>query len=89
MEFIVKNSTVDKLNTDCLVVAACKKNLPASTATIDTLTQGYLSKLLKCGDLDFKPGNSLMLFHTLSTPSDRLLLIAIGDDNKPLTEAEF
>ncbi|WP_257264834.1 leucyl aminopeptidase, partial [Endozoicomonas sp. ONNA2] len=48
---------------------------------------GYLANILKRGDLDFKPGHSLMLLPTLQEPVERLLLVAMGDSDKPLTEA--
>ncbi|KEI72138.1 leucyl aminopeptidase [Endozoicomonas elysicola] len=89
MEFVVKSGAAEKQKTACLVIGVHKKNLPASATAIDSLTEGYLSAVLKRGDLDFKPGHSLMLLHTHHAPFERLLLLAMGESNKPLTEAEF
>lgn len=89
MEFVVKSGAAEKQKTACLVIGVHKKNPPASATAIDSLTEGYLSGVLKRGDLDFKPGHSLMLLHTHHAPFERLLLLAMGESNKPLTEAEF
>ncbi|MFK0569552.1 leucyl aminopeptidase [Endozoicomonas sp.] len=89
MEFVVKNGTAEKQKTACLIIGVHKKTLPASATAIDSSTEGYLSGVLKRGDLDFTPGHSLMLLHTHHAPFERLLLLAMGDSDKPLTEAEF
>ncbi len=89
MEFVLKSGAAEKQKTACLVIGVHKKNLPASATAIDSLTEGYLSGVLKRGDLDFKPGHSLMLLHTHHAPFERLLLLAMGDNDKPLKEAEF
>ena len=82
MEFVVKSGTAEKQKTACLVVGVHKKTLPPSATAIDSLTEGYLARVLKRGDLDFKPGHSLMLAYTHHAPFARLLLLAMGD-NKP------
>ncbi len=87
MEFVVKSSAVEKQKTACLVVGVYKKTLPASAAAIDSLTEGQLSTVLRQGDLEFKPGHSLML-HS-GNPWERLLLLAMGDNDTPMSEAEF
>ena len=89
MEFVVKSGAAEKQKTACLVIGVHKKTLPPSATAIDSLTEGYLAGVLKRGDLDFKPGHSLMLLHTHHAPFERLLLLAMGDNNKPLKEAEF
>lgn len=88
MEFVVKSGAAEKQKTACLVIGIHKKTLPAATA-IDSLTEGYLSGVLKRGDLDFKPGHSLLLLHTHHAPFERLLLLSMGESDKPLTETEF
>ncbi len=87
MEFVVKSSAVEKQKTACLVVGVYKKTLPASAAAIDSLTEGQLSTVLRQGDLEFKPGHSLML-HS-GNPWERLLLLAMGDNDTPMSEAAF
>ncbi len=87
MEFVVKSGAAEKQKTACLVVGVHKKTLPDSAAAIDSLTNGQLSTILKQGDLDFKPGHSLMLH--LGNPFERLLLLAMGDSDAPLSEAEL
>ncbi|WP_299729108.1 leucyl aminopeptidase [uncultured Endozoicomonas sp.] len=89
MEFVVKSGAAEKQKTGCLAIAVSKKELPASATAIDTLTEGYLAGLLKRGDLEFKAGHSLMLLHTHHAPFERLLLVALGEKNTPLSEADF
>lgn len=87
MEFVVKSSAAEKQKTACLVIGVYKKTLPASAAAIDSLTEGQLSTVLKQGDLEFKPGHSLMLHP--GNPWERLLLVAMGDNDTPMSETEF
>lgn len=89
MEFVVKSGAAEKQKTACLIIGVHKKTLPVTAATIDSLTEGYLAGVLKRDDLNFKPGHSLMLLHTHHAPFERLLLLAMGEDDTPLTEAEF
>lgn len=89
MEFVVKSGAAEKQKTACLVIGVHKKTLPSSATAIDSITEGYLAEVLKRGDLEFKPGHSLMLLHSHHVPFERLLLLAMGDNDKPLTEAGF
>ena len=89
MEFVVKSGAVEKQKTGCLVTGVYKKALPASAKALDSATEKYLSVVLKRGDLNFKPGHSLILLHAKPTGAERLLLVAMGEDQRPLTEAEF
>ena len=87
MEFVVKSGAAEKQKTACLVVGVHKKTLPDSATAIDSLTEGQLSTVLKQGDLDFKPGHSLIL-HSAG-PFERLLLLAMGDNDGPLSDAQL
>ncbi|WP_257284133.1 leucyl aminopeptidase [Endozoicomonas sp. SESOKO1] len=89
MEFVVKSGAAEKQKTACLIIGVHKKTLPSSATAIDSITEGYLAEVLKRGDLEFKPGHSLMLLHSHHVPFERLLLLAMGDNDKPLTEAGF
>ncbi|WP_422465704.1 leucyl aminopeptidase [Endozoicomonas sp. ALC013] len=89
MEFVVKSGAAEKQKTACLILGVHKKTLPPSATALDSLTEGYLADILKRGDLDFKPGHSLMLLHSRHAPVERLLLLAMGENDKPLTEAGF
>ncbi|MBO9493023.1 leucyl aminopeptidase [Thalassotalea sp. G20_0] len=89
MEFVVKSGAAEKQKTACLILGVHKKTLPPSATALDSLTEGYLADILKRGDLDFKPGHSLMLLHSRHATVERLLLLAMGENDKPLTEARF
>lgn len=89
MEFVIQSGAAETQTTDCLVVSVYKEALPTTAANIDSATEGYLTQLLSRGDLILKAGNSLMLLHTHHTPFERLLLVALGEKQAPLTEGEF
>ncbi len=89
MEYIVKSGAAEKQKTGCLVTGVFKKHLPTTANTIDSSTEKYLSAVLKRGDLNFKPGHSLVLLHAHHTAAERLLLVAMGENERPLTTAEF
>ncbi|MGB1272520.1 MAG: M17 family peptidase N-terminal domain-containing protein, partial [Endozoicomonas sp.] len=89
MEFVVKSGAAEKQKTACLVAGAHKKTQPTATEALDSLSKGYVSSLLKRGDLTFKPGHSLLLHHVPEAPCERLLLIALGDKEAALTDKTF
>lgn len=89
MEFVVKSGAAEKQTTACLVVAVQKKNqLPAAQA-IDNQTGGYLSHLIKRGDMTFKAGHALLLHHLPEAHAERLLMVAAGEDDQPLSETQY
>ncbi len=89
MEFVVKSGAAEKQKTACLVTGANKKAQPATTAAIDTASDGFVSTILKRGDLKFKPGQTLLLHHVPGLPFDRLLLAATGEKKETLNTGEF
>ncbi|WP_263078704.1 leucyl aminopeptidase [Endozoicomonas sp. Mp262] len=89
MEFVVKSGAAEKQKTACLIVGVQKTSqLPAMQA-MDTLSNGYLTGLIKRGDITFKPGHSLLLQHVPEALSERLLMVATGEDDKPLTVSQY
>ncbi|MGI9277331.1 MAG: leucyl aminopeptidase [Endozoicomonas sp.] len=89
MEFIVKSGAVEKQKTSCLVLGVQKNSQPSPASAIDSLSNGYISAVLKRGDLKFKAGQSLLLHHVPEAACERLLLVATGEDKKALKESEF
>ncbi len=89
MEFVVKSVTADKQKTACLVVGIQKSGLLPAAQSIDTITNGLLTTLLKRGDLSYKAGETLLLHHLPETSCERLLLATIGDADKPMSEAVY
>ncbi|STY64508.1 Cytosol aminopeptidase [Mannheimia haemolytica] len=57
MEFSVKNGSVEKQRTACLVVGVYEpRRLCSAAEQLDKLSNGYISTLLRRGDLEAKQG---------------------------------
>ncbi|MDO4697314.1 MAG: leucyl aminopeptidase [Pasteurellaceae bacterium] len=89
MEFSVKNGSVEKQRTACLVVGVYEpRRLSAAAEQLDALSEGYISALLKKGDLEGKVGQILLLHHVPNVPADRVLLVGCGKERE-LTERQY
>ncbi|MEN9774780.1 MAG: hypothetical protein RL322_1850 [Pseudomonadota bacterium] len=79
MEFSTKVVSPDKLRTACAVVPVIHGHaLPDATAALDTALGGKLAALIQRGDLDRKPGATVMLH--LDGPVQRVLLVGLGKE---------
>jgi leucyl aminopeptidase len=68
-----------KQKADVLVVGAfADGTLPPSSAEVDSASKGRLSALLERGDLDEKPGSSLLLYDLPGTAAQRVLVVSLG-----------
>ncbi|QIM66991.1 leucyl aminopeptidase [Mannheimia granulomatis] len=89
MEFSVKNGSVEKQRTACLVVGVYEpRRLSSSAEQLDKLSQGYISTLLRRGDLEGKAGQTLLLHNVPNVPADRVLLVGCGKERE-LTERQY
>lgn len=79
MEYSIKSGSPSKQRTPCLVAGVCesRKLTPAAQA-LNEVGGGYLSSLLRKGDMDGKIGQSLLLHNVPGSFADRLLLIGCG-----------
>jgi leucyl aminopeptidase len=88
MEFIIKSGNPEKQRTACLIVGITEsRRLTAAAKAIDTVSKKHLSNLLRRGDMDGKPGQSLVLYNVPGLLADRVLLVGCGrerdlDDQK-------
>ena len=81
MEFNVKTSAPEKQRSACLIIAVSqKRKLSKSGESLDKSSGGLLSKILRSGDMDGRPGQSLMLHNLPGIQADRVLLIGCGKD---------
>ncbi len=55
---------------------------------LDKASKGFLSTIIKRGDMDGRSGQSLLLHNVLGTLADRVLLIGCGKD-KEMNETSF
>ncbi|MFT6734686.1 MAG: leucyl aminopeptidase [Polaribacter sp.] len=81
MEFSVKSGNPEKQRTACVVVGVFEsRKLSQAGEQIDEISDGYLSNLLRRGDLEGKLGQTLLLHNIPNTLADRLLLVGCGKE---------
>ncbi len=89
MEFTVKSGTPEKQRTACVVVGVFEpRRLSAVAERLDEVTGGYISNLIRRGDLEGKLGQTLLLHNVPNTLCDRVLLIGCGRERE-LNEVNY
>lgn len=79
MEFIVKSGDLAKHKTPCLILGVFeKRKLSGPAETIDKVSGGHLSDVLRKGDLDGETGRTLMLYGVPGVSCERVLLVGCG-----------
>ncbi len=92
LQFTVQASPPVAQRCDVLVVGAfADGTLSPAAEAVDAASKGRLAALAKRGDLETKPGSSLMLYDLPGTAAQRVLLIRLGArdqlDEKTFREA--
>ena len=83
MEFTVKSGNPEKQRTACLVLGAYEsRRLTPAAEQFDAACGGYLGNLLRRGDLEGKPGQSLLLFNVPEALCERVLLVGCGRERE-------
>ncbi|TQV76769.1 leucyl aminopeptidase [Aliikangiella marina] len=81
MEFNVKSGNPEKQRSACVVVGVFEsRKLSAMAEQLDLVSEGYLSNIIRRGDLEGKLGQALLLHNVPNTLSDRVLLIGCGKE---------
>ncbi|HED17192.1 MAG TPA: leucyl aminopeptidase [Gammaproteobacteria bacterium] len=89
MEYRVKSSIPAKQRSGCMVIGIYESRKLGSTAKqINQVCDGQLAAVLKHGDMDGKPGKSLMLYNLPGLGCERVLLVGCGKEKK-LDAASF
>ena len=84
MEFSIKSGGPDKAKCDCVAVGVFdSRKLSAPGQKLDKASGGYLSAILRRGDMEGKSGATLLLHGVPGIGADRVLLVGLGK------EAEF
>lgn len=79
MDFNIKIGLPEKQKTNCLVLAIFETGkLPEISKKIDEVSKGYISKIIKSGDINGKLGQTLVLHHVPNISADRILLVGCG-----------
>jgi leucyl aminopeptidase len=83
MEFSVKSGNPEKQRSACVVVGIFEpRRLSQSAEQIDKASDGYLSNLIRRGDIEGKLGQSLLLYNVPGTLCDRVLLVGCGRERE-------
>ncbi len=83
MEFIVKSGTPEKQRSGCIVAGVFESRKLSTVAhQIDEVSGGAISSILRRGDLEGKPGQTLLLHNVPNLPSERVLLMGCGKEKE-------
>ncbi len=89
MEFSIKSGSPEKQRTGCVVVGIFEnRRLTLPAELLDNASDGFISELLRRGDMNGKSGSSLLLHNVPGTSSERVLLIGLGKE-KDFREKDF
>ncbi|MEW6119905.1 MAG: leucyl aminopeptidase [Pseudomonadota bacterium] len=81
IEFSIKSGAPEKQRTACVVVGVFEhRKLSAPAVEIDRASDGYLSEILRGGDMDGKAGSTLLLHRVPNILADRILLVGLGKE---------
>ena len=83
MEFSIKSANPEKQKSACAVVGVFEtRKLSAPAQAIDRVSGGYLSAILRRGDMEGKTGLSLALHNVPGSPAERVLLVGCGKERE-------
>lgn len=89
MEFNVKSGSPEKQRSACIIVGVFEpRRLSPIAEQLDKISDGYISALLRRGELEGKVGQSLLLHHVPNVLSERILLIGCGKERE-LDERQY
>ena len=79
MEFSIKSGAPQTGASGCLVVGVHEpRKLSAAAAAIDRAAKGYLARVVRHGDMQGKPGTTLLLHNVPGVAAERVLLVGLG-----------
>jgi len=89
MEFTIKSGSPEKQRSACVVVGVFDNRKPSLSAElIDRASGGYISEIIRRGDMEGKLGATLLLHNVRGTLADRVLLVGLGKE-RDFREREF
>jgi len=81
MEFSIKSGSPEKQRTACVVIGVFEtRKLTLAGEMIDRVSEGYLSDILRRGDMEGKSDSTLLLHNVPNTLCDRVLLVGLGKE---------
>jgi len=89
MEFTIKSGSPEKQRSACVVVGVFdNRKLSLSAELIDRASGGYVSEIIRRGDMEGKLGSTLLLHNVRGTLADRVLLVGLGKE-RDFRDKEF
>jgi leucyl aminopeptidase len=83
LEFSIKSGSPEKQRTACVVVGVYEaRKLSDAAAALDKVSRGYLSEILRHGDMGGKLASTLLLHGVPNIPADRVLLVGLGKERE-------
>ncbi|MDT3708004.1 MAG: leucyl aminopeptidase [Thiobacillus sp.] len=83
LEFSIKSGAPEKQRTACVVVGVFEsRKLSGPAIDIDRASDGYLSEILRGGDMDGRAGSTLLLHRVPNILADRVLLVGLGKERE-------
>ncbi len=83
MEFSIKSVGPDKARCDCIVVGVFEsRKLSAPAQMVDKASGGYLSGILRRGDMEGRSGAALLVHGTPGIAAGRVLLVGLGKETE-------
>jgi leucyl aminopeptidase len=83
MEFSIKSGSPEKQRVASVVVGVFdSRKLSEAGKAIDEAAGGYLSEIIRRGDMEGKLGTTLLLHHVPNTLCDRVLLVGLGKERE-------
>ena len=81
MEYTVKSGNPEKQRIGCVVIPVyASRKLSTSAKIIDKASNGFISNLIRRGEIEGDLGNTLLLHNIENTLCDRVLLIGCGKE---------
>jgi len=81
MEYSVKSGNPEKQRSSCVVVGVFEsRRLSAAAAALDKASDGFISGIVRRGDMEGTAGQALLLTHVPNVLCDRVLLIGCGKE---------
>jgi leucyl aminopeptidase len=89
MEFTIKSGSPEKQRSACVVVGVFdNRKLSLSAELVDRASNGYVSEIIRRGDMEGKLGSTLLLHNVRGTLADRVLLVGLGKE-RDFRDKEF
>jgi leucyl aminopeptidase len=89
MDYFVKSGHAEKQRTACVVAGIFSRRRPsAAAAALDKASDGAIAAVMRRGDMDGEPGQTLLLHGLPGLLCDRVLLVGCGRE-RDFNEAAF